>query len=155
MLPPSAPPTNPTLSELVPERCLTRARPSARPDRFSAFRTCGVERGSDDVARQVFQCVGSALQLFPRAPERRHDGQGTKAPVKTLQFGRPSLAVNETAHVADSQRFLTTGPAVLKALAPDSQKRRSPVSSRIANRAQSGWGVRRPERGFSCATALT
>jgi hypothetical protein len=53
---------------------------------------------------------------------------------------RPSLAVNYTAHVADSQRFLLQGPLFSETSArADSQKRRSPVPFRIASRARKGW----------------
>ena len=68
---------------------------------------------------------------------------------------RPSLAVNYTAHVADSQ-VPAEGPAVLKRKArADSQKRRSPVPFRIASRARkraarvgANSGAFLPERGF-------
>src|SRR5256885_1476102 len=66
-------------------------------------------------ARQVPQCVGLALRLLPpsvRTASRsevreRKLGQG-------LSSTRPSLAVDYTAHVADSQRFLLRGPLFSK-----------------------------------------
>src|SRR5437870_7982048 len=70
---------------------------------------------------------------------------------------RPSLAVNYTAHVANSQRSLL-GPLFSKTSArADSQKRRSPVPFRIASGARkrescgrggANAGAFLPERGF-------
>jgi hypothetical protein len=62
-------------------------------------------------ARQVPRPGAPMFPLRPNGITIR--SQGTKAPVKTLEARDPSLAVNHTAHVADSQRFLTAGPAVL------------------------------------------
>src|SRR6478736_708326 len=53
--------------------------------------------------------------IVPLPSERRHDQKsGNKSSGQDFRRTRPSLAVNYTAHVADSQRFLTAGPAVLK-----------------------------------------
>lgn len=81
--------------------------------RDKSFRTWGpMTRYS---ARQVPQCVGSALQLFPFRPNGvTIRNQGNESSAQDFRRMRPSLAVNYTAHVADSQRFLTAGPAVLK-----------------------------------------
>ena len=89
-------------------------------------------------ARQVPQCIGSALQLFPLPSERRHDQKsGNESSGQDFRRTRPSLAVNYMAHVADSQRFLLQGPLFSKTSArADSQKRRSPVPFRIASRAR-------------------
>jgi hypothetical protein len=47
--------------------------------------------------------------------ERRHDQKsGNESSGQDFGSKRPSLAVNYTAHVADSQRFLLQGLAVLK-----------------------------------------
>src|SRR5260370_25017292 len=111
-------------------------------------------------ARQVPQCVGSALQLFPRSAEWHHDQtSGNESSGQDFRSTRPSLAVNYMAHVADSQRFLLQGPLFSKTSArADSQKRRSPVPFRIASRARkrescrTGWGADAgaflPEPGF-------
>src|SRR6266481_2351123 len=89
-------------------------------------------------ARQVPQCVGSTLQLFPRSSEWRHDQtSGNESSGQDFRSTRPSLAVNYMAHVADSQRFLLQGPLFSKTSArANSQKRRSPVPFRIASRAR-------------------
>jgi hypothetical protein len=121
MVPPSAPRTNRTLSEMVPERCLTLAL-----ERLLARRASSSIRSS---AAKWAPIVGSALQMLPLPSERRHDQKsGNESPGQDFGSTRPSLAVDYTAHVADSQRFLTAGPAVLKTSArADSQKRRSSV----------------------------
>ena len=128
MVPPSAPRTNRTLSEMVPERCLTLAL-----GRDKSFRTW-----SNDPIFRAASCVGSALQLFPLPSERRHDQKsGNESSGQDFGSTRPSLAVNYMAHVADSQRFLLQGPLFSKTSArADSQKRRSPVPFRIASRAR-------------------
>ena len=108
-------------------------------------------------ARQVPQCVSLALRLLP--PVRRAvtiTSQGTQAPVKTLRRTSSSLAVNSTAHVADSQRFLLQGLLLSKTSArADSQKRRSPVplpavlaNGRAAGGVDANPGAFLPERGF-------
>ena len=84
--------------------------------------------------------------------------QGNESCGQGFSSTRPSLAVNYTAHVADSQRFLLQGPLFSRTSArADSQKRRSPVPFRIASRARKagelreGWanaGAFLPERGF-------
>ena len=73
---------------------------------------------------------------------------------------RPSFAVNYTAHVADSQRFLLQGPPFSKTSArADSQKRRSPVPFRIAGRARKQGGCQcwrfLTREALLCETALT
>src|SRR4029077_13100754 len=105
-------------------------------------------------------------KCFPLPSERRHDQKsGNESSGQDFGSTRPSLAVDYTAHVADSQRFLTAGPAVLKTSArADSQKRRSPVPFQNCQRARkrescgrvrTNAGAFLPERGFSCATAST
>jgi hypothetical protein len=99
-----------TISE-VPNATLQR-RQQANYSRVS-FRTWGpMTRYS---ARQVPQCIGSALQLFPFPSERRHDQKsGNESSGQVFGSTRPSLAVNYTAHVADRQRFLLQGPLFSK-----------------------------------------
>src|SRR6478672_3024725 len=65
-----------------------------------------------DIPRGKFpNAVGSAVQLFPLPSERRHDQKsGNESSGQDVRSMRPSLAVNYTAHVADSQRFLLQGP---------------------------------------------
>ena len=89
-------------------------------------------------ALQVPQCVGLALRLLPLPSKRRHDQKsGNESSGQGFSSTRPSLAVNYTAHVADSQRFLMQGPLFSRTSArADSQKRRSPVPFRIASRAR-------------------
>ena len=153
---------------MVPERCLPLAleRLLARPEGILVNPAeCG-EIGPDYSARQVPQCVGSALQLLPLPSERRHDQKsGNESSGQDFRSTRPSLAVNYTAHVADSQRFLLQGPLFSKTSArADSQKRRSPVPFRIASRARKrgaaeGWtpmlALSYPNEASLCATALT
>jgi hypothetical protein len=59
---------------MVPERCLTLALERLlRPEGILVNPVeCG-EMSPDYSARQVPQCVGPALQLFPFPSERRHD----------------------------------------------------------------------------------
>lgn len=133
--------------------------------RDKSFRSWGPM--TRDSARQVPQCVGSALQLFPLPSERRHDQKsGNESSGQDFISTRPSLAVNYTAHVADSQRFLTAGPAVLKnqALAQiaksgglrfHSELPAALASGRAAGGVGANAGAFLPERGFLCATALT
>jgi hypothetical protein len=114
-------------------------------------------REYDPRKRQVSGCVGSCSN-FPPPSERRHGRQGTKALVKTLQVGdrRSPLTTRRMSRIAKGS--LLQGPLFLKALAPDSQKRRSPVP--VQNCQPCSQGVRAnvgaflPE-GFSCATAST
>jgi hypothetical protein len=119
MVPSSDPRSNRTLSEMVPERRLTLA-----PEGLLARRSGLHPRQSGRTRRNGPRSIPHGM--FPHASARRSippfrpngvtiRSQGTKAPVKTLQArDRRSLAVNYTAHVADSQRFHTAGPAVLK-----------------------------------------
>src|SRR6266478_6389401 len=91
--------TNWKLSEMVPERCLTLTAGTKASE-------LGVQW--PDIPRGKFlNASAERSNCFPFRPNdvtiRR---QGTKAPVKTLESKRPSLAVNYMAHVADSQRFL-------------------------------------------------
>jgi len=96
---------------MVPERCLTLAL-----ERLLARRPEGI-------------------LVEPRSIPRRHDQKsGNESSGQDIRSTRPSLAVNYTAHVADSQRFLLQGPLFSKTSArADSQKRRSPVPFRIAS----------------------
>ena len=134
--------------------------------RDKSFRTWGpITRYS---ARQVPQCVGSALQLLPFRPNGSRSevkSQGTKAPVKTLEARdrRSPLTTRRMSRIAKGS--LLQGPLFSKTSArADSQKRRSPIQFRIASsprKRESCWGVGAnagaflPERGFLCATALT
>jgi hypothetical protein len=80
------PQNNRTLSKLVPERSLTLAL-----DRLLARRPDGT-------------LVNPAERGVPS--ERRHDQKsGNESSGQDFRSLRPSLAVNFTAHVADSQRF--------------------------------------------------
>ncbi len=160
MVPPSAPRTNRTLSEMVPERCLTLAlerllarRPGLHPRQSGRAR----RNGPRSIPRQVPQCVGSALQLFPLPSERRHDQKsGNESSGQDFRSTRPSLAVNYMAHVADSQRFLLQGPLCSRTSArADSQKRRSPVSFRIASRARKWESCGRGGRQCWCFLTRT
>jgi hypothetical protein len=137
---------------MVPERCLILAleRLLAPPGRHS-------RRTPIYSARQVPQCVGSALQLFSLPSEqRRNQKSGNESVGQGIRNTRPSLAVNYTAHVADSQRFLLQGPLLSKTSArADSQKRRSPVplpavlaNGRAAGGVDANPGAFLPERGF-------
>jgi hypothetical protein len=72
-------------------------------------------------------------KCFPFRPngEWRHDQKsGNESSGQDFRSTRPSLAVSYTAHVADSQRFLTTGPAVVKNQR-SRRMRRSPVPSEL------------------------
>ena len=118
MVPPSAPRTNRTLSEMVPERCLilTLERPLARRPGLHPRQSGRARRNDPD----LFRAASSPMRrpgapIVPRASERRHDRKsGNESSGQDFGSTRPSLAVNHTAHVADSQRFLTAGPAVLQ-----------------------------------------
>ncbi len=117
MVPPSAPRTNRTPSEMVPERCLTLAL-----ERLLARRPEGilVEPRSIPLraASSSMRRLGAPI-CFPFPSERRHDQKsGNESSGQDIRSTRPSLAVNYTAHVADSQ------------------KRRSPVPLRIGSRAR-------------------
>ena len=90
-------------------------------------------------------------------PNGRHDQKsGNESSGQDFRNTRPSLAVNYTAHVADSQRFLLQGPLLSKTSArADSQKRRSPVplpavlaNGRAAGGVDANPGAFLPERGF-------
>src|SRR5437867_13343288 len=118
-------------------------------------------------ARQVPQCVGLAFRLLPFRPNGvTIQKLGNESSGQDFRSARPSLAVNYTAHVADSQRFLLQGPLFSRTSArADSQKRRSPVPFRIASRARKtgelreGWtpmlALSYPNEASLCATALT
>ena len=114
---------------------------------------------------------------FPNASARRSNcfpfrpngvtirSQGTKAPVKTLEARdrRSPLTTRRMSRIAKGS--LLQGPLFSKTSArADSQKRRSPIPSELpavlaSGRAAGGVGANAgaflPERGFSCATALT
>ena len=130
----------------------------AAREAFSSIQSCAAKEAPIYSARQVPQCVGSALQLFPLPSVRRHDQKsGNESSGQDFRSTRPSLAVNYTAHVADSQRFLL-GPLLSKTSArADSQRRRSPVPFRIASGARKRESCERggvnpgaflPERGI-------
>ncbi len=144
---------------MVPERCLTLTAGTKASE-------LGVQW--PDIPRGKFlNASAERSNCFPFRPNdvtiRR---QGTKAPVKTLESKRPSLAVNYMAHDADSQRFLLQGPLFSKPSArADSQKRRSPVPFRNcrpcsqAGELREGWvpmlALSYPNEASLCATALT
>jgi hypothetical protein len=103
-------------------------------------------------------------RLLPLPSERHHDQKsGNESSGQDFRSTRPSLAVNYTAHVADSQRFLLQGPLFsIEALAQIAKKRRSPVpfSSRARKRENcEGWmpmlALSYPNEASLCATALT
>ena len=135
MVPPSAPHTNRTLSEMVPWRCLTIAL-----ERLLARRPDGHPRQSGRVRRNRPRSIprrcnkgepcGSMSTPAPRS-------QGTKAPVKTLEARdrRSPLTTRRMSRIAKGS--LLQGPLFSKTSArADSQKRRSPVPFRIASRAR-------------------
>jgi hypothetical protein len=137
MVPPSVPRTNRILPEMVPQRCLTLALERLlvrRPEGILVEpRSIPLRTASSSMRR-----LGAPI-CFPFFPsERRHDQKsGNESSGQDIRSTRPSLAVNYTAHVADSQRFLLQGPLFSKTSArADSQKRRSPVPLRIASRAR-------------------
>ncbi len=110
-------------------------------------------------ARQVPQCVGSALQLFPLPSERRHDQKsGNESSGQDFGSTRPSLAINYMAHVADSQSFLLQGRCSQKqALAQIAKSgglrfRSELPAVLVCGRAAGGVGANAgaflPERGF-------
>ena len=114
--------------------------------------------GSND---PIFRAASSPMRPLgaPIVPpsERRHDQKsGNESSGQDFGSTRPSLAVNYTAHVADSQRFLLQGPLLSKTSArADSQKRRSPVplpavlaNGRAAGGVDANPGAFLPERGF-------
>src|SRR5260370_27704910 len=92
------------------------------------------------------------------------EGNGEQRFPPRLGSVRPSLAVNYTAHVADSQRFLLQGPAVLKnkrsrkiaksgglrfhSIASRARKRESCGRGRWRRRWVSDAGAFFPELGF-------
>ncbi len=105
---------------------------------------------------------------FPNASARRSNcfpfrpngvtirSQGTKAPVKTLEAQDRRSPLTTMAHVADSQRFLLQGPLCSRTSArADSQKRRSPVSFRIASRARKWESCGRGGRQCWCFLTRT
>jgi hypothetical protein len=122
---------------LVPERCLTLALERLLARHPDGILVNPAERG-----------------VRPNGVKSGNESSGQE-----LRGLRPSLAVNFTAHVADSQRFLLQGPLFSKTSArADSQKRRFSVPFRIAGRARKlescGRGGRQAgafllERGFA------
>jgi hypothetical protein len=149
MVPPSAPRTNRTLSEMVPERCLTLAleRTACAPPgtASSSIRSSAAKWALDLFRAASSQCVGSALQLFP--PFRPNGvtirSQGTKAPVKTLEArGRRSpLTTRRMSRIAKDS--LLQGPLFSKTRArADSQKRRPAVPFQNCQPCSQAGGVR-------------
>ena len=112
MVPPSAPRTNRALSEMVPEPCLTLALErllacGASSSIRSSAAKGAIPRSSNASARRS--------KCFPLPSERRHDQKsGNESSGQDFRSTRPSLAVDYTAHVADSQRFLLQGPLFSK-----------------------------------------
>jgi hypothetical protein len=113
---PSAPRTNRTLSEMVPERCLTLAleRPSAPRPRLHppSIRSSAAKWARSIPRSSSTRRLGAPISPFVRAASRSEVGNESSG--QDFRSMRPSLAVNYTAHVADSQRLLTAGPAVLQ-----------------------------------------
>jgi hypothetical protein len=108
-------------------------------------------------ARQVSQFVRLGAPIASFRPNGRHDQQsGNESSGQDFRCTRPSLAVNYTAHVADSQRFLLQDPLLSKTSArADSQKRRSPVplpavlaNGRAAGGVDANPSAFLPERGI-------
>jgi hypothetical protein len=112
----------------------------------------------------IFCAASSAMRRLgaPVASPFRPNGindqkSGNESSGQDFSSTRPSLAVNYTAHVADSQRFLLQGPLLSKTSArADSQKRRSPVplpavlvNGRAAGGVDANPGAFLPERGFA------
>jgi hypothetical protein len=66
-------------------------------------------------ARQVPQCVGLGAPIVSVPSERRPDQtSGNESSGQDFRSTRPSLAVNYTAQVADSQASLLQGPLFSK-----------------------------------------
>ena len=114
--------------------------------------------------RCKFRNGGLALR-FPLPSERRHDQKsGNESSGQDFRSMRPSLAVNYTAHVADSQRFLLQGPLFSKeALAQIAKsgglRFRSELPAVLASGSCEGWtpmlALSYPNEASLCATALT
>jgi hypothetical protein len=147
----------------VPDATLWRRQKQRNYSRVS-FRTWGPMTRYRRV--KFLNASARRSNCFPVRPNgvtiRR---QGTKAPVKTFRSTRPSLAVNYMAHVADSQRFLLQArcfqkPALAQIAKSGGLRFHSELPAVLASgRAAGGVGANAgaflPERGFSCATALT
>ena len=133
MVSPSAPRTNRTLSEMVPERCLTLALERLLASRLEGILVNPVECGEIGPIYSAPLQQGEPWVYVNTSAEK----SGNESSGQDFRSTRPSLAVNYTAHVADSQRFLLQGPLFSTTSArADSQKRRSPVPLRIASRAR-------------------
>ena len=158
MVPPSAPRTNRTLSEMVPERCLTLAL--GRDKSFRTWSNDPIFRAASSSMRQL------GAPIVSLRSERCHDQKsGSECSGQDFGSTRPSLAINYMAHVADSQRFLLQGPLFSKqALAQIAKsgglRFRSELPAVLASgRAAGGWvpmlARSYPNEASLCATALT
>jgi hypothetical protein len=162
MVPPSAPRTNRILSEMVPGRCLTLAL-----ERLLARRSEGILVEPRSVPRSKFLNAPARCSncfLFPY--ERRHDqNSGNESSGQDIRSTRPSLAVNYTAHVADSQRSYCRARCSQKvALARIAKSGglqfRSEIASCARKRETCGRGGRQcwrfcyPNEASLCETAL-
>src|SRR6266550_5241202 len=139
MVPPSAPRTDRTLSEMVPERCLTLAlerllarRPGLHPRQSGRAR----RNGPRSIPRGKFPNASARRSnCFPFRPNGvTIRSQGTKAQVKTLEARdrRSPLTTRRMSRIAKGS--LLQGPLFSKTSArADSQKRRSPIPFRIAS----------------------
>jgi hypothetical protein len=179
MVPPSAPRTNPTLSEMVPERAsdlvcnrgvvlLTAASTRRASAAAIVIARISLARPGQKLpnlgANDPIFCAASSSMRGLGAPiasscpngNGRHDQQsGNESSSQDFRSARPSLAVNYTAHVADSQRFLLQGP-LLSALAQIAKsgglRFRSELpavlaSERAAGGVDANAGAFLPERG--------
>jgi hypothetical protein len=118
MVLPSAPRTNRTLSEIVPERCFDPSPGTsacAPPGRASS----------------------SSVRAMGHPEQCRDENSGTKAPIKNFRSVRDRRSPVTTRRMSRIAKGRYERPAVLKTSAcADSQKRRSPVPFRIASRAR-------------------
>jgi hypothetical protein len=168
MVPPSAPRTNRTLSEMVPERCLTPAlermltrRPGSHPRQSGRARRNGPD---------LFRAASSSMRrlganCFPFRPNGvTIRSQGTKAPVKTLEARdrRSPLTTWRMARIAKGSycRARCSQKQPLAQIAKSGGLRfHSELPAVLASGRTAGGGANAgallPERGFLCATALT
>ena len=110
-------------------------------------------------AQQVPRASAQRSNCFPLPSEPRHDQKsGNESCGQDFGSKRPSLAVNYTAHVADSQRFLLQGPlfsseALAQIAKSGGLRFRSELpavlaSGRTARGVDANAGAFLPERGY-------
>ena len=139
---------------------MTRCRCSGTILAFSRQMT-NATYGCDTLAGQklpkrhsIFRAASSSMRwhgapTIPPPSERHHDQKsGNESSDQDFRSTRPSLAVNYTAHAADSQRFLTEGPLFSKqALAQIAKsgglRFQCGIASRARKRESYGRGWRR------------